>query len=154
MSGRALGNVLNISRCFSTYRLRQHKELPLHPGHHLLIICVCRTPGITQDGIAETLCLDKTTVAHRVAKLEQTGYVERRPLPGDARCRCVYPTGKAQQLYPQLHREFETFAEQLMRGLTEQEQAELIRLTEKVRANARQLLRQQRIPAAEKEQER
>ena len=151
MSGRILGNVLNISRCFNTCRARQHKDLQLRPGHHLVIICVCRSPGITQDGIAEALCLDKTAVAHRVAKLEQTGYVERRPLPQDGRCRCVYPTAKAEELYPQLHREFEAFAARMVQGLTEQEQAELARLTATVRRNAVQLLREQRAAAAEKE---
>ena len=136
MSGRALGNVLNVSRCFSTYRLRQHKELPLHPGHHLLIICVCRTPGITQDGIAETLCLDKTTVAHRVAKLEQTGYVERRPSPEDKRAIQVFPTQKAIDAMPQIVRIFRCWESFVAQDLSEEERCQLASMLENMKARS------------------
>lgn len=144
MISRALGNILNISRCCATYRKQQLRQLELYPAQHLFITCICRQPGITQDRMAETLCIDKTTVAHRLAKLEQDGYVERRPSPKDGRCRCVYPTAKAQAVYPQVHGAFEQFTALALEGLSEQDKAELERLTELVRHNAVRLIREQK----------
>ena len=144
MISRALGNILNIGRCCATYRKQQLKGLVLNPGQHLFITCICRHPGITQDRMAEALCIDKTTVAHRLARLETDGYIERRISPQDGRCRCVYPTAKALEVYPQVHGAFEQFTAQVLDGLSEQDKAELERLTELVRANAVRLIRQQK----------
>lgn len=144
MLSRALGNMLNVSRCCTTYRKQQLKDLELCPAHHLFISYVCRNPGSTQDRMAEALCIDKTTVAHRLARLEETGYVDRRPSPQDGRCRCVYPTQRALAVYPQVHGAFEDFTAQALQGLSEADQAELERLTELVRQNAVRLIRGQR----------
>lgn len=84
--------------------------------------------------------MDKTTAAHILRHLEEKGYIERRVSPKDARCRCIYPTQKALDIYPAIHAAFDDFTDRVMDGLTEEEQQELTRLTGLVDRNARRLL--------------
>ena len=108
MQTRILGNLLRISRCFDTYRRQNLKEIDLYPALHTVVSFVCRNPGCIQEDLVRRLCLDKTTVAHHLLKLEEKGFIERRVSEEDARCRLVYPTEKAMQVFPQMHLAYES----------------------------------------------
>ena len=139
MQSRALGNILRIGRCCKLYRQRALRDTDLHPAQHLLISYVCRRPGLAQEELISALYLDKTTVAHQLMKLEEQGYIRREAPAEDGRCRRVYPTEKAEAVYPRIHRVFEDFTEGILAGLSAEEQAELERLTERMRQNALRL---------------
>lgn len=139
MEYRAIGNIMRISRCFTTFRKLRCPELELRPPQQLLVSYICRRPGKSQDEYAAMLCLDKTTVAHLMQKLEKKGLITRQVSQIDARCRCVYPTEAAMDIYPAIHGAYEIFQAASMRGLSEAEQAELLRLTEIVYRNAVEL---------------
>ena len=136
MKYRAIGNITRISRCFSTYRKLKCPQIELKPHLQLLVSNICRMPGKTQDEYSAMLCLDKTTVAHMMQKLEKQGLISRQVSEKDARCRCVYPTEKALEIYPVIHGAYESFRDAVMEGLVEAELAELVRLTEIVYRNA------------------
>ena len=87
MHSRALGNILRICRCCQMYRRQALRDTDLHPAQHLLISHICRRPGLAQEELIAELYLDKTTVAHHLAKLEEKGFIERRVAEDDARCR-------------------------------------------------------------------
>lgn len=140
MISKALGNILRIHRYHVRYKKEKLKHLDLHPALHMFISRICREPGLTQDQIANHLCMDKTTVAHQLTKLEEGGYIERRPSPKDARFRLVYPTAKAEAIYPEIHESYEIFTEEIMKGLTEADRAELTRLTSIMMENASALI--------------
>ena len=144
MQSRALGNVLRIGRCFLLYRRRALKDTALSPAQSLIISHVCRRPGLAQESLTGELCLDKTTVAHQLMKLEEQGYIRREASAEDGRCRRIYPTEKAVEVYPRVHRVFEDFTAGILEGLTEEEQAELERLTEILRRNALSLTEPER----------
>ena len=97
---------------------------------------ICRHPGQSQDCCAESLCLDKTTVAHHLLKLEKLGYADRRVSPEDGRARCIFPTQAALAIYPRIHASYETFTAALLVGLSEADQQELTRLSELLYRNA------------------
>ena len=139
MQSRALGNVLRIGRCFLLYRRRALKDTALSPAQSLIISHVCRRPGLAQESLTGELCLDKTTVAHQLMKLEELGYIRREAPAEDGRCRKVYPAEKAEAVYPRIHGVFRAFTEGILEGLSEEERAQLERLTERVCANARRL---------------
>ena len=136
MHSRALGNILRIGRCCRLYRRRALRDLDLLPAQHLLLSHVCRRPGLAQEGLAGTLYLDKTTVAHQLNKLEELGYIRRESAPEDGRCRRIYPTEKGLEVYPRIHGAFEDFTAGLLEGLGEADRAELDRLTELLFRNA------------------
>lgn len=140
MKSRALHNILRIERCFQTFRRQQLRDVDITPVQQLLISCVCRHPGKSQDEYAQWLCLDKTTVAHHLLKLEKGGYVDRQVSPEDARARRVYPTDAAWAIYPRIHGSYETFTSTILTGLSQEDQQELTRLSEILYRNAVSLI--------------
>jgi DNA-binding MarR family transcriptional regulator len=140
MRSRALGDILCIARCFKIYRARSLADTELSPAQQMLLSHVCRRPGLAQEELISALFLDKTTVAHRLMKLEEQGYIRREAPAEDGRCRRVYPTEKAAEIYPRIRASFESFTESMLSGFGEEERAELERLTERLCANALALL--------------
>ena len=140
MHSRTLGNILSIGRCCKVYRARALEDTALRPAQQMLLSFVCRQPGLAQEELISALRLDKTTVAHQLMKLEEEGYIHREVPAEDGRCRRVYPTEKAGAIYPRIHEAFERFTAAILAGLSEGEQAELERLTERLRGNALSLL--------------
>lgn len=143
MKSRALHNILRIERCFQIFRRQQLRDTDTTPVQQMLISCVCRHPGKSQDEYAELLCLDKTTVAHHMLRLEKSGYVNRQVSPEDGRARCVFPTESALALYPRIHESHETFTSALLTGLSQEDQQELTRLSEVLYQNALRLSNRQ-----------
>lgn len=143
MKSRALHNILRIERCFQTFRRQQLRDTDTTPVQQMLISCICRHPGKSQDDYAESLCLDKTTVAHHLLKLEKLAYVDRQVSPEDGRARCIYPTEAALALYPRIHASYETFTSAILTGLSQEDQQELTRLSEILYQNALKLIREQ-----------
>ncbi len=139
MKHRDLGNLLRISRCFDSYRRQQLKDVDLYPALHLFVSYVCRHPGCVQESLAEALCVDKTTVAHHLARLEEKGYIERRAAEDDARYRRVYPTEKAEALYPQLRDAYDAFYDGLLRDLSPDDREAVARLSEILYNNAKRM---------------
>ncbi|MBQ8953572.1 MAG: MarR family transcriptional regulator [Clostridia bacterium] len=140
MKHRELGNLLRISRCFDSYRRQRLKDVDLFPALHLFVSYVCRHPGCNQENLVEALCVDKTTVAHHLARLEEKGYITRRVSEEDARCRLVYPTEKATELYPRLRAAHDEFYEGLLTDLSQEDREAVIRLSEILYQNARRMV--------------
>lgn len=142
MENHILGGIMRIARSCTAYRRIQLKDLDLNPGQHWVVSYVCRHPGTAQDQLALHFCMDKTTVAHRLAALEKSGYLERRASPEDGRCRFVYPTEKAMEIFPRVHGAYEVFTQRVVEGLSPQDQKELARLTALLDENAARLLQE------------
>lgn len=140
MKHRELGNLLRISRCFDSYRRQQLRDADIYPALHSFVSNICRYPGSTQDALAEKLCVDKTTVAHHLARLEDKGYIERRVSREDARCRLVYPTQKAQDIFPQLAEAYAAFYEGLLKDLSPEDRETIERLSEVLCENAKKMV--------------
>jgi len=140
MKHRELGNLLRISRCFDSYRRQQLRDADIYPALHLFVSHICRHPGCNQETLVEALCVDKTTVAHHLARLEEKGYIERRVAEDDARCRRVYPTERALDIYPQLRRAYDTFYEGLLRDLSPEDRETVARLSEILYQNAKAMV--------------
>ena len=140
MRSRALGDILSIARCCKLYRARSLGDTELRPAQQMILSHVCRRPGLAQEELISALYLDKTTVAHQLNKLEEQGYIRRQAPAEDGRCRRVYPTEKAGEVYPRIHEAFERFTEAILTGFSEEEAALLESLTERLRANAVMLL--------------
>ncbi len=63
-----------------------------------MIHTVRHRPGITQEDLRQLYYQDKSTVARRAAKLESSGYLERRTHPVDARRKQLFVTPKGEAL--------------------------------------------------------
>lgn len=92
----------NISRCQAMHRKKTIAVPDLCTNHYAFVLAICREPGRSQDELARTLCLDKSTVARALAHLEKHGYITRIPNEKDRRQYLVHPTEKMLDIYPQV----------------------------------------------------
>lgn len=110
-----------IIRCAKLYRDDKLDELHLSVHFFDCICTVSQNPGISQDTLARMLYLNKSNITRKLAVLEQEGYVERRQSEQDKRVTLVYPTEKASEVVPVIHRVTDMWNVRLTEGITEQE---------------------------------
>lgn len=131
--------IRHINRCARAYREERLGPLGLHGGQAMFIIHVCRHPGVSQEGLGRHVLLSKSNVTRRLMALEQDGFVRREPDPGDRRVMRVYPTERALALLPEIERVQAEWQAALTEGFTDEEQAVLEKLLERMLARAEAL---------------
>lgn len=129
-------NITNISRCAAQYRSEQLAPLGLKACHASYLAAVCNCPGITQDQLARRIFINKSNVARQLVILEEGGFVERRPSPGDKRATLVYPTQKTLDILPEISRIFRDWEALIARDLTEEERALAVKMLSKMKERA------------------
>lgn len=131
-------NLTDIARCAAQYRSEQFAPLGLKSCHASYLSVICRCPGITQDQLARRIFINKSNVARQLAILEEEGFVERRPSPGDKRAILVYPTQKSLDILPQINQILRCWEDYLAQDLTEEERALAVTVLEKMKTRAAQ----------------
>lgn len=66
------------------------------------ILQICRSPGISQDEIAKRLYVNKSSVTRQLCRMEKHGFIERKVDKDDKRAKKIYPTKKANEIYPKV----------------------------------------------------
>ncbi len=64
---------------------REFAEEGLTPRQKAVLITLYQDPGLSQNGLAERLHMDRNTVAEMVRRLVSSGWIDRRPAPDDQR---------------------------------------------------------------------
>jgi len=95
-------DITEIARCFVQYRSDNLTPMGLKACHSSYLTEICANPGISQDGLARRIYINKSNVARQVAILEEEGYITRSPSASDKRVLELYPTEKALELLPAL----------------------------------------------------
>lgn len=124
-----------IHRCAGRYRSARLPDAEIGSHRHIYIFHVCRQPGIAQEQLAKLICVNKSNVTRQINFLEQQGYVFRRPDESDRRILRIYPTQRAEELYPKVLRIMREWNMLLLAELAPQEQEQLLdilaRITER-----------------------
>lgn len=94
--------ISRTSRLAEMYRSKKLKPYGLGGMHHTYILNICRNPGVSQDQLAEIIYVNKSNVARQLAILEKEKYIRREKSPTDGRKLLIYPTEKAQEVYPKI----------------------------------------------------
>ena len=97
---RYLKNNGILARCTDMYRDERFRPLGLNSRQSVLLLQVCRNPGVKQDDLSKTIVIDKSNVTRQMAALEEAGLVTRCPDEEDRRQVRVFPTEKALVLLP------------------------------------------------------
>ena len=87
----------------------------------------------TQAALAAEIGVEGPTVARLLARLEATGYVERRPATGDRRLKVVYLTAKARAEAARIDRVAADLRAELLAGLDPDEFAAAWRILVELR---------------------
>lgn len=129
-------DITELTRCGSQYRLDQLSPMGLKACHASYLTEICNCPGISQDGLARRICINKSNVARQAAVLEEEGFITRTPSPADKRVMELYPTQKALDLLPQIQSILTCWEECITRDLTEEEKDQISVLLARMKVRA------------------
>ena len=114
-------DITEIARCGVQYRNDYLAPLELKSIHASYLTEICANPGISQDGLARKIYINKSNVARQVAVLEEDGFILRKPSESDKRVMELYPTEKALELLPQIQKILKCWENCITSTLTEEE---------------------------------
>ena len=98
--GLAIGDVNRAWRDRLDQRL---KPLGLSQSKWRALLYVSRCPdGINQTDLARMLGIEAPTLTRLIQQLEEAGWIRRRPLAADARCKIVHVTPRARKVIAQI----------------------------------------------------
>ena len=90
--------ITKIAREVSKFTVNTMKEEGIGTAEFDFIHLVRHNPGITQAQVRENLKIDKGAAARRAMRLEEKGYLIRKPNPDDGRSQLLFATDKADSL--------------------------------------------------------
>jgi len=129
-------DITEITRCGSQYRLDRLSPMGLKACHASYLTEICANPGISQDGLARLICINKSNVARQAAVLEEEGFITRVASPADKRVMELYPTEKATALLPQIQDILTCWEDCITGDLTEEEKELITLLLSKMKVRA------------------
>ena len=115
-------DITEVTRCGAQYRTDRLAPMGLKGCHASYLEEICADPGISQDKLAQRICINKSNVARQIGVLEEDGFVQRAPSPNDKRIMELYPTEKTKELLPQIKQILNSWEDWLTQDLTEERQ--------------------------------
>ncbi len=129
---------INVTyRCGMMYRDRQLADLGLNGCQSQYLLPLYWMPGISQEALAEHLCVHKSSVTRQLSALEAKGFVRRETDKNDRRSLLVYPTEKALAIKDSVYAIIHDWRQYLLRDFNEEERETLNRLMERVASRAK-----------------
>ena len=129
-------DIIEVARISVQYRGDQLAPMGLKSCHASYLTEICAKPGISQDGLARIICLNKSNVARQAAILEEDGFIIRKPSAADKRVVELYPTEKTLELMPQISQVLKSWETRIADSLTEEERQSLSDLLAKMKDRA------------------
>lgn len=102
------------------------ESLGLYRGQHRLIARLGIENGCTHSELAESMRISNATVSKMVQRMEQNGFVERRPDEHDQRISRVFLTEKGKRTSSKLEKMFLQLEEDETKGFSEDELEQLM----------------------------
>ncbi|WP_187973283.1 MarR family winged helix-turn-helix transcriptional regulator [Aquibium microcysteis] len=100
-----------------------------------LLFRLIRDEGVPQARLAEILDIEPISVSRLLDRMEEGGWIERRPHATDRRVRVIYATGKARDAFGEVKGMVEDIYEEAMAGLSPEARQQLLASLEQVRTN-------------------
>ena len=129
-------DITEITRCGVQYRTDCFAPMGLKACHGSYLQAICANPGISQEQLAASICINKSNVARQAAALEEGGFIERRSCGKDKRIMRLYPTEKTLALLPEIDRIMNTWQEMLTQDLSAEEQHLLEAILQRMKQRA------------------
>ena len=104
------------------------------------VLVIAQNPGVSQEDISRMLFVNKSNVARQIGFLETAGFVKKVGNDKDRRAVHLYPTEKLLGALPRVKEVLAEWRALVTEGFTEEEKAELARLSEKMVENARKFM--------------
>jgi len=109
--------------------------LGISPAQSRVLTEVYRQGGLTQTALAETIEMERAPLGRLLDRMEELGFIDRKPDPEDRRVRLVFHTDKAEALDEPMWNTARGLFEQALHGLSDQEIGSLISILERLKQN-------------------
>ena len=97
---------------------RRMRRIGLTRSQWLVLRRLHRKPGASQSELADLLEVEKATAGRLIDRLEDNGWVERRPDADDRRINRIYMTGEAEKINLEIGPVAEAMVEESLQGLS------------------------------------
>lgn len=132
----SLGVLLNESTRLLNRRFDQRaREFGLTRAQWQLLKQLFRSEGINQAGLAERMDIEPISLCRLADRMEEAGWIERRPDPDDRRARRLFMTEKSLAVLGTMRALAEGIYAEALEGLTPDEAQRLIAMLAHVRTN-------------------
>lgn len=133
---RSVGFLLkDIARLYGKKFDQRVRRLGLTLTQARAISYLLRHEGIHQAGLADLIEVEPITLARLLDRMEEAGWVERRPDPADRRARKLFLTDKVQPVLAQMQEISDEVRGDALAGLRHEQTELLIDLLRHVHAN-------------------
>jgi MarR family transcriptional regulator for hemolysin len=96
---------------------------------------LARNEGINQAGLADLLEIKPMTLVRQIDRMEEDGWIERQPQPGDRRARRLVLTDKARPILARILDLSNEIRAEAFAGLSRDEGKQLLDLLRRIHAN-------------------
>ena len=124
-----------ISKLFLDKMRKNSEELGFKSGYRQILRFLSHEDGVTQVDIARNSHFTAPTVSVTLKKMEDEGLISRKTDKNDTRRTRVFITEKGREWESHLHEKVMDCEEMLVRGFSEEETEEFLRLLKKAREN-------------------
>lgn len=151
--GALMKYINRISRCSSLFKNGKLEHEGLNVYQHVYIRNICKEPGISQDYLAKSIYVNKSSVTRQLALLEQNGFITRTPSDKDRRVMQVFPTKKAFNILPEIKKLSAEWESAITADLTDKERGLILPILERIMEKAAEKVNQEVYREEEEENE-
>lgn len=123
----------DVARLMRTVFDRRVRDLGLTRAQWLALTRLDRRPGVSQSELADMMEIEKAPAGRIVDRLEEKGWVERRPEPTDRRVNRIYLTERGQRVQAAIRPIAEATVNDALAGLTDADRARLNELMGRIK---------------------
>lgn len=134
-SGPVSNAIIRVTRLHIMRARQLLREIGLHPGQELLMMYLWDMGPQRQSVLVEVFDTDSAAMTRTVQRLEQAGFVRRRPDPTDGRATLVEPTPAGLALRHQVENVWAELERQTVGEMTTVQQRALLRGLTTLEAN-------------------
>ncbi|MFE6909634.1 MarR family winged helix-turn-helix transcriptional regulator [Streptomyces erythrochromogenes] len=128
----AIFRLARLHRMFAGQLLRR---IGLHPGQELVMMHLWELGPQRQIDLVRLMDSDAATMTRTVRRLEQAGFVRRRPSPTDKRASLIEPTAASHALRQEVERVWSQLEELSAAGFSDAERADALATLERLEQN-------------------
>lgn len=130
--------IFRLARLHRMHAGQLLRRIGLHPGQELVMMHLWELGAQRQTDLVRLLDSDAATMTRTVQRLEQAGFVRRRPSPTDKRASLVEPTAASLALRREVEQSWSRLEDLVAAGLTADQRAAALHTLEQLEQNLAQ----------------
>ncbi|MEU6066136.1 MarR family transcriptional regulator [Streptomyces sp. NPDC047082] len=127
--------IFRLARLHRMYAGQLLRRIGLHPGQELVMMHLWELGPQRQADLVRLLDSDAATMTRTVQRLEQAGFVRRRPSPTDKRAALIEPTAASQALRQEVERVWSRLEDLVTADLSADERTGALHTLERLERN-------------------